>query len=63
MIREHRGRSRKGRSWRLVGGEMELGGNQTEMAEGLGGAVEDPRQVGGCHPNGEGGSIEGEKCT
>ena len=37
---------------------MKLGGNQTRMAEGLRGAVEDPRRVGGCHPDGEGGSIE-----
>ena len=28
------------------------------MAEGLRRAVEDPRRVGGCHPDGEGGSIE-----
>ena len=33
---------------------MKLGGNQTRMAEGLRGAVEDPRRVGGCHPDGEG---------
>ena len=33
------------------------------MAEGLRGAVEDPRRVGGGHPDGEGGRIEGEQCT
>ena len=33
------------------------------MTEGLRGAVEDPRRVGGCHPDGEGGRIEEEQCT
>ena len=31
------------------------------MAEGLRGAVEDPRLAGGCHPDGKGGSLERER--
>ena len=42
---------------------MKLGGNQTRMTEKLRRAVEEPRRVGGCHPDSEGGSVEGEKCT
>ena len=37
---------------------MKLGGNQTRKAEKLRRAVEEPRRVGGFHPDSEGGSIE-----